>query len=573
MIPFAESLAVGYGCLAAWSDLLDNINVFPVADGDTGANLRISLAPFRDPAADRETTLARIARSATGNSGNIAASFFLEFCRAEDFSDLPAAAALGRKKAWKAVAQPCVGTILTFFDSLAESLAQHGLGNDCYPKLCRQLQQAVVETSDLLPDLKRAGVVDSGALGMFLFFDGFLHHCTRQKGPAASLYSLFPRTLDINPTFHPITNTATYCVDAIIQPEGEPLAAGKHLAKLGESVVIVPEASHLKIHIHTQDPVQLKSQLNHLGKVVAWSGEPIEEKAPQPSIVPKKRPIHIMTDAAGSLTRRLAREQGLTLLDSYIVTEEEARPETLCKAEQIYPRMRRGKKVTTAQASLFERQQQYQSVTSQFGPTLYLCTGSAFTGNYHAATRWQNEHDPKGLCKVMDTGAASGRLALIALLTARYADQAERCEDVVTFARKVCGECLEYVFIDTLKYLVTGGRITRTGAFWGDLLKMKPVVTPTQTGVQKLAVLHSRRGQFNFALEKLRKIAQQNTDPIILLQYTDNKKWVEERVQPQVKKLLPGAETLLLPLSLTSGVHMGPGAWSLAWAPVHGKDS
>ena len=56
MSNFREGFAAGYECLAAWADLLDRINVFPVADGDTGANLRISLAPLRDCKADREAT-------------------------------------------------------------------------------------------------------------------------------------------------------------------------------------------------------------------------------------------------------------------------------------------------------------------------------------------------------------------------------------------------------------------------------------------------------------------------------------------------------------------------------------
>ena len=74
-----NSFATGYACLSAWADLLDRINVFPVADADTGTNLRISLAPLRDPADFRSTIEKRLAFCAAGNSGNIAAAFFQEF--------------------------------------------------------------------------------------------------------------------------------------------------------------------------------------------------------------------------------------------------------------------------------------------------------------------------------------------------------------------------------------------------------------------------------------------------------------------------------------------------------------
>ncbi len=83
-----KSFAAGYGCLSAWADLLDRINVFPVADGDTGTNLRISLAPLRECERDGRRTLELLTRSATGNSGNIAAAFFKEFFQARSYSDL-----------------------------------------------------------------------------------------------------------------------------------------------------------------------------------------------------------------------------------------------------------------------------------------------------------------------------------------------------------------------------------------------------------------------------------------------------------------------------------------------------
>ena len=68
MSTMRHAFASGYENLSAWSDLLDRINVFPVADGDTGANLRISLAPLRDYEADKLQTLELLTRCATGNS-------------------------------------------------------------------------------------------------------------------------------------------------------------------------------------------------------------------------------------------------------------------------------------------------------------------------------------------------------------------------------------------------------------------------------------------------------------------------------------------------------------------------
>jgi hypothetical protein len=77
MTALEHALTAGYGAMTGWCDLLDRINVFPVTDGDTGANLRISLALLADP--DRRPRPAELATACVGNSGNIAGAFLPPF--------------------------------------------------------------------------------------------------------------------------------------------------------------------------------------------------------------------------------------------------------------------------------------------------------------------------------------------------------------------------------------------------------------------------------------------------------------------------------------------------------------
>jgi DegV family protein with EDD domain len=562
-----ESFAEGYACLSSWADLLDRINVFPVADGDTGTNLRISLIPLRNCCKDSATTRTLLARCATGNSGNIAAAFFREFCLAESFADLAEKAALGRAMAWQAIASPCAGTMLSVFDSLASVLASqsHEELQSIYTPLSLALQKAVGDSSELLPDLKKAGVVDSGALAMYVYFDGFFRHLTGQRDGAGSIFDLFAGKLAISSSFQPHL-TSDHCVDVVIQMADKDAAVRDSLAELGESVVVVQDDSLLKVHIHSPDPDRLRQRLGSFGDIVHWSDVAIDQSGVEHYSEPAERSmLHIITDAAGSMTREMARRHGITLLDSYIIIGNDSRPESLYSPEQVYSLMRQGRKTTTAQASTFERHQHYQSICRQFGRCLYLCVGSAFTGNYHTAAAWKKKNDPDNLFTVIDTGAASGRLALIALLTARQAKNGRSPDEVSAFAEKTIAGCAEYVFIDELKYLVAGGRLSRTKGFFGDLFSMKPVISPTSEGVRKVGVVHSSKGQLAFALERLSERFAESAAPMIMLQYSDNEEWVAGTVQQQVKNLLPEAELLLTPLSLTSGVHMGPGTWSIAF--------
>lgn len=563
-----ESFAAGYSCLSAWADLLDRINVFPVADSDTGTNLRISLAPLRRPCNARTTMATQLALSATGNSGNIAAAFFQDFCKVEGPDDLRERAVSGRNKAWQAISEPCAGTMLSVFDSLAITLAAHQRLDALYAPLRTTMQQAVVNTTELLPDLKNAGVVDSGALAMYIFFDCFFNHLTRQPSPPVSILKLFAGRLAIAGTYIP-AESDSHCVDARVQPGAKRQDIRESLSRLGESLVVLENEDVYKIHIHTADPAATRNRLNTLGDVVSWSNEKIvQNDSLHDSGADKAAALHIVTDAAGSLPKKLARQHNITLLDSYIIMGDNAQPESLCDPEQIYIRMRRGEKLTTAQASVFERHQYYQSICAQYGPSLYLCVGAAFTGNYGAAMAWKEASEETDQFTVLDTGAASGRLALIALTTARYAQATTSCQDIITFAEKACSACEEYVFIDELKYLVAGGRLAKTSGFFGDLLNMKPVISPTREGAKKMGVVRSRKGQLAFALEKLKNNFTSTSRGSIMLQYSDNEQWVSSVVQPCLREMLPQAEIMLTPLSLTSGVHMGPGTWSMAFSPA-----
>ncbi len=104
--------------------------------------------------------------------------------------------------------------------------------------------------------------------------------------------------------------------------------------------------------------------------------------------------------------------------------------------------------------------------------------------------------------------------------------------------------------------------------FLGDLFHMKPVISPTAEGAVKAGTVRDKDEQLKFALEKLEKGLGQNTRPLIMLEYSDNRQWVENNVLGEIKSRYASAEIILQPLSLTSGAHMGPGTWAVAFLPA-----
>ena len=138
---------------------------------------------------------------------------------------------------------------------------------------------------------------------------------------------------------------------------------------------------------------------------------------------------------------------------------------------------------------------------------------------------------------------------------------------MIAFARQAVHESREYVFLDKLKYLAAGGRLSRPSAFLGDALHMKPIISPTAEGAKKMGVVKNQEGQMEFALQRLEEAIDRGSAPLIMLEYTDNREWVSEKPKKEIERLYPSAEILLQPLSLTSGVHMGPGTWAVAFLP------
>lgn len=563
---FQNAFVAGFECVAAGSDVLDDINVFPVADGDTGRNLIVSLTPLRYLNKDRELTIHRLLQHARGNSGNIASRFLAGFLMADSAETLPHSAKNGNELARQAVYNPLPGTMLTVFDALVDFLEtkRFEYAPEYGVHLVDHLETTVKKTPELLSRLKSAGVVDAGALGMYLFFEGFFNSLTGRPNDLEPFTEKFKGLLEVSSAFQE-SRVAGHCVDTVIRLDD---AAGKmkQFSKYGDSVVVIPHKDYLKIHLHTENTEEAKKKLASLGEVLKWSDDDIGAQVKDFKQQPPSGAIHIMTDAAGSVTREDARRLGITLLDSYITAGDQSLPETRFSSSELYRLMRKGLKVSTSQASVFERHQYYQRVTHQYPKVLYLCVGSVYTGNYDVARKWKKKNDPDDRLTVIDTQAASGRLGVIVLAAARFAVKTGDPAAVIEFARRAVIKCEEYVFLDRLKYIAAGGRLSKPGAFLGDMFHARPIISPVAEGARKVGMVKNRKGQLEFAFERLKGFTQDSA-PFIMLEYSDNFQWVNATVKTKIESRYPFAEILLQPLSLTSGVHMGPGTWGMAFLP------
>jgi DegV family protein with EDD domain len=565
---YQKAFINGVERIAAWSDLLDHINVFPVADGDTGRNLIISLTPLREIGVDRERLIKRLLLSARGNSGNIAVQFLTGFLTADGPEELPHAAKQGRDYAWRSINDPKAGTMLTVFDALAEALENNRFecSSAWVERLIDQLEKAVHSTPELLPRLQQAGVIDAGALGMYIYLESFFKALLNQHNNFRSIVDIFKGKLKVSPNFKE-SSRDIYCVDTVVRAGARLDETVRQLADQDEDVIAIPHQDYVKIHLHTDNKTKTREMLESFGSVVEWSDDHIGDQIERFAGQERQTGVHIMTDAAGSVTRDDAQKLGITLLDSYISMGEKSLPETFLTPSELYTAMRRGIKVSTSQASVFERHQYYQSVLHQYEKAIYICVGSYYTGNYETALAWKQKYDPKDRLTVIDSGTASGRLGAIVIAAAKFAAQSDDTDAIVQYVQRLRQQCEEYVFLDKLKYLAAGGRLSKTKAFFGDILNKKPVISPNAEGAVKVGLVPNKEEQIDFAIEKLSRALSPRSKPFIMLEYSDNYEWIESVVTPKIRNRYAKADILLQPMSLTSGAHMGPGTWAVAFIP------
>ena len=566
----AIALAAGYERIVAWADILDRINVYPVPDGDTGRNLVMTLSALKNPWQDKETLASEILLTARGNSGNIAAQFLAGFLGCEELFSLPVSVEYGRDLAYKAVPDPQPGTMLSFFDAFVESLKRRPPGQACpwADAVILDLEASVKATTQQLQELKEAGVVDSGALGMLVFFDPLLNILAGREPQGACFTEGLKSFFSLSGTWKK-QKPHGYCLDVVLKPGQGEEDVMRHLLGVGESAVAIPDGNCLKLHLHTLDREKVRQRLTAHGSILTWAEDDLADQSARFGRREKQPVLHVMTDAAGAMTRETARALGITLLNSYVTIGNHCLPESYLNPSHLFKAMKGDIPVSTSQASIAERHECYDKVLKLHDRVLYLCVGSFFTGNYSTVMGWKAENDQEGRMIVMDTGLASGKLGLVARATAEVSLSAGDPSAVVAFATAAIRHAEEYIFLDRLQFVAAGGRMSRTGAFFGDLLNIKPIVSPYPDGVRKMGVARSTKEQVKFAFRRLEQGLRGDQRATLLLEYTDNRGWLEKEIKPEIERRFPKVRVILQVMSMTSAVHMGPGTWAIAFLPNH----
>ena len=274
----AKMFLAGAQNIEAKKDYINELNVFPVPDGDTGTNMSMTImSAAKEVTALNNPEMKELAkaissgslRGARGNSGVILSQLLRGFTKAIkeekeiDVLALAAACQRARDTAYKAVMKPKEGTILTVASGIATKAAEMAEETDdlevFIPAVIEYAEEVLNKTPEMLPVLKEAGVVDSGGQGLLEVikggYDAFL-------GKEIDYSSIKPST---SVTVNKVNAEDTadikfgYCTEFIILTEKEFTEEDEHefkkfLSSIGDSIVCVADDDVVKIHVHTNDP-------------------------------------------------------------------------------------------------------------------------------------------------------------------------------------------------------------------------------------------------------------------------------------------------------------------------------
>ena len=286
---------------------VDELNVFPVPDGDTGTNMSMTIGAARDElvnlsddctVADASKVAASaMLRGARGNSGVISSLLFRGFSKAlagkknAEAADLVAALTMGVEGAYKAVMKPTEGTMLTVARVASEEAAKSGETDPValWALVCDAAQRALDNTPEQLPVLKKAGVVDAGGQGLMCIFTGMLHvlrggdviECEDAPAKSAKLDSAASGKGVFSDDLMKVEDIKNgYCTQFLVNKDegasSEKLRA--FLESNGDSVVVIEDDEVINCHVHTADPGKILSHAIGYGYLTNFKIENMHEQ-------------------------------------------------------------------------------------------------------------------------------------------------------------------------------------------------------------------------------------------------------------------------------------------------------
>ncbi len=572
-----NAVLVGGNSVIEDQKYLNKINVFPVPDSDTGTNLASTMRSIAEgavPARSFNITLSSIADAALsgarGNSGLIFAQFLYGVNEEIKNGNKVSTSAFGEavKKAvqyvYKSIVSPVEGTMLTVMKDWAEAVYQHRTNKVDFADLLSYslpiAKKSLQETPKKLSVLAKAGVVDAGAQGFVDFLEGITNFIKKGKLKNVSKSQILWEDSEFSVHADRELIEHRYCTEALLNGKNMDLERLREEIRLfGSSAIIAGSQEKSRIHIHTNNPADLFFRLKDYGSITQLK---IDDMKKQYEVShERKSKIGLVTDSSCDLPQNIIDEYQIQVIpfylsfgDSLFLDKITITPDqfyTLLKTHREHPK--------SSQPSPKYVQNLFSFLASHYESLIVVHISDKLSGAQRLSKEASSVVKNKKI-SLISSRHLSASLGLIVLRMAKAIREDIEHEKIVDLAEQWISKTKIFVDIQTLKYMVRGGRVSPLKGMLANILNLKPIVSLDSEGkAVAFGKSFSRRANMKKIVQLVKNLSAEGEIweyALVHAQNLDRAHKYASKLQEVLQKK-PG---YIMDISPVIGVHNGIGA-------------
>ncbi|WP_461204856.1 DAK2 domain-containing protein [Clostridium sp. DL1XJH146] len=515
---------------------LNKINVFPVADGDTGSNLYSTMnSIIKDSKLGQSIkhTVESIADAALGGARGNSGIIFAQYLQGisdeiENENHLTMDNFIKANKnavnyAYNAIANPVEGTMVTVIKAWSEALNKFKQNNfdmiEVLNHSYKQLEEAVKNTPNQLNVLKKASVVDSGAKGFTIFIKGFIDFL-KSDNEKLDFYedNIEEEDLIVDVKEHTHNHeeiTFRYCTEALIEGENIDVSKIKKLlSDVGDSLVVAGSSKKVRVHIHTDKPYEVFEIMDKIGKIIYQKADDMKK---QKDIVEnRKNDIAILTDSIADLPQEFIDENQIHVINLNIIMQDINYFDKLTITnKKILEYANNNEKLpTTSQPDFKSVENIFQYLSTYYKSIIVLTVSKELSGTYsiisNVAKKFNDENKDKKI-SVIDSKQNSGAEGLLVMELVDEINKKKSHNDIVQAIEEKVAKTKILVNVKKIDNMIKSGRLSINAGKVAKFINMKPIITLDNDGRGALeSIAFSNKGSLNKTVKSIKRVLKEN---------------------------------------------------------------
>ncbi|PAT01829.1 hypothetical protein CI105_04915 [Candidatus Izimaplasma bacterium ZiA1] len=553
---------------------LNDINFFPVPDGDTGNNLVYTMNLIAVEAIPNDSfhkTLDSISEtamlSARGNSGVIFAQFLNGmFKSSKDYETVGvnefASLAYGSVDyVYKSISNPVEGTIITVLREWANFL---NTNKEKYNNIKEFLvdsyhyaKECLEKTKTTLQILKKNKVVDSGAMGFVLFLEGFNKYLNNETVDEVQS----PVDLIIDEHVYDENILYRYCTEGLFEQNANLDNLKTELETLGDSLIILEGKKYSRIHIHTNNPEIVFDKLDDYGNILT---QKVDDMLLEVNSRNHKHEIAIVTDSIADIDKEFALENNIFVIPTNIIINSVSYIDKFTiNNEILFEKIKNSKEYpTTSVPEIKYINNLFSKLLLQYKKIIVLTVASKLSSTYNVINDIASKLNDKGNdITVIDSLNNSASEGLLVYQLVKMRNRGLSKDAMIMTINEIKKKTKILVCLDTFKYATLSGRVPKIIGKIGMLLKIRPIMSLDATGAGTA---------FGFALskkgitKKIMKLVKKDDISEWSLVHCENTELVNE-YKTLFTSIIKKEPSFISELSSATAIHSGKKSVAIAY--------